>query len=282
MSIDPGKGSAFAVETPVSMPKLHTITIVVGCRGAGKSTAVVNLIEQFRVFDYVICVSPTMKSNADLMTRLPVEHVFEDLDDPCLVDSVKAIVEKEAEELTLYRAKMKRWRALFEAKRSPVFDDDSLLEFFDGYGFPKPRHRWNGRAPVIGCLVDDGLGSALFSRPRKIINLAILHRHVGQLEAGGSVGLSLFFLVQSYRTQVGGLPKTIRNNATLLLLFRTKNCKELEDIAEEIACEVDRDTFMKVYEHAMQQPHDFLMVDLFCKPNHPSVFRRNLDEFVLP
>lgn len=177
-----------------------------------------------------------MKSNRHLMTRLPVEHVFEDLEDPCLIDKVKAIVDAEAADLDRYREQMQRWKALFETKRlrNPVFDDDSLLEFFDGNGFQKPKHRWNGRAPVIGCIVDDALGSSLFSRPRSVISLSILHKHVGQLAEGQSIGLSLYFLVQSYKTQVGGLPKTIRGNATLLLLFRTKSCKELDDIAEEL------------------------------------------------
>ena len=43
---------------------------------------------------------------------------------------------------------------------------------------------------------------------------------VSCLAEGGAVGLSMFFLVQSYKTIVGGLPRTIRGNATLLLLFK--------------------------------------------------------------
>ena len=282
LEVKPGQGSAFAVETPSAMPKAHMNALIVGCRGSGKTTACVNLLEKLKVFDFVICLSPTMASNADLMARLPVEHVYQDLDDPCIVDKVKAIVEAEAADLDRFREQMKRWRALFETRRNPVFDDDALLEFFDGNGFQKPKHRWGGRPPVIAVIVDDGLGSALFSKPRKITNLAILHRHVGQLSEGGAIGVSLFFLVQSYKTQVGGLPKTIRGNATLLILFRTKSCRELDDIAEELACEIEKDKFLAVFEHAIKEPHDFLMVDLFCKPWHPSVFRRNFDQFILP
>ena len=89
-------------------------------------------------------------------------------------------------------------------------------------------------------------------------------------------------MVQSYKTQVGGLPKTIRGNATLLILFRTKSCRELDDIAEELACEIEKDKFLAVFEHAIQEPHDFLMVDLFPKQNHPSIFRRCFDQFILP
>ena len=282
LAVKAGKGSAFSVETPSLMPKLHTLALVVGCRGSGKTTAVVNMIEQFRVFDFVICVSPTMASNADLMKRLPVEHVFEDLEDACLVEKIKAIVETEAADLDRFREQMKRWNELFHTRRNPVFDDDALLEFFDGNGFQKPKHRWGGRPPVIACVIDDALGSSLYSKPRKIINAAILHRHIGQLAEGGAVGLSMFFLVQSYKTQVGGLPRTIRGNATLLLLFKTKSCKELDEIAEELSCEVERETFMRVYEKSLQEKHDFLLVDLFAKPHHPSVFRRNIDQFVVP
>jgi predicted O-methyltransferase YrrM len=49
-----------------------------------------------------------------------------------------------------------------------------------------------------------------------------------------------------------------------------------------VAGEVDKDTFMKVYEEAIQKPFDFLFIDLHKKDNHPSMFRQNFDRFILP
>ena len=67
-----------------------------------------------------------------------------------------------------------------------------------------------------------------------------------------------------------------------MLLFKTKSGKELQEIAEEVSGEIDERTFSQVYGQAMQEPHDFLMIDLHKKENHPSMFRRNFDEFIIP
>jgi len=40
-------------------------------------------------------------------------------------------------------------------------------------------------------------------------------------------------LVQSYKSQAGGISKWIRNQATTIVLFKTKNDKELQEIQEE-------------------------------------------------
>ena len=92
----------------------------------------------------------------------------------------------------------------------------------------------------------------------------------------------MIFCAQSYKSAQGGLSKTLRNNLTLLILFSTKSSKELAEIAEEASGEVDETTFYKVYAQAIQQPHDFLMIDLYPKPSHPSGFRRNFSEFLVP
>ena len=134
---------------------------------------------------------------------------------------------------------------------------------------------------MIGVIFDDIQGSQLLSKPRKINQLVIFHRHLGQLAAGGSIGVSLYFLVQSYKSNVGGLSRTIRNQTTSMILFRTKNQKELQEISEEMSGEIAPATFLKVYERATREPHDFLLVDLHFKQNHPSPFRRNLNEFIL-
>jgi hypothetical protein len=47
----------------------------------------------------------------------------------------------------------------------------------------------------------------------------------------GAVGCSMLFNVQSFKTNVGGLPKALRNNLTLMILFKTtsaRNCRTLQ------------------------------------------------------
>ncbi len=281
--IVPPKVSSGAIDTPANMPRAHLVNVTVGKRNSGKTTAVINMIEKMG-FDYSIVVSPTMKSNKDLMQRLKVEHTFEDTDDCSIVDSIKKIVEDEAKDLERYREELKRYHKMMKAMKSGgVLRDDDLMMFFGNGDFMKPEHRWNGEKPRIAVLFDDCLGSQLYSKPRKLNALSTYSRHVGQLSEGGSVGVSLFFLIQSFKCQVGGLNKCIRNQCTNLILFKTKDANELKDLAESVAGEVDEDTFKKVYDLAIGDGsgHPFLFIDLHKKDTHPSMFRKCFDEFIV-
>ena len=63
-------GSAFKIETPPMMPKMHLLAAVVAPRGYGKGVITTNLIEQLKVVDRLILVSPSAASNKALNDRL--------------------------------------------------------------------------------------------------------------------------------------------------------------------------------------------------------------------
>ena len=88
--------------------------------------------------------------------------------------------------------------------------------------------------------------------------------------------------MQSYKSAQGGIPKALRGNLTLLLLGKTKSEKELLEIAEEFGSEIGVPQFLELYKQATDEPHSFLMIDLFPKNEHPSQFRSNLSEFIIP
>ena len=283
MQIKPPKNTSGDYETPQNCPGMHQVLVCVGKRTSGKSTAVVNLIEQMG-YDYTIVVSPTMKSNKELMERLNVEHVFEDPDDLSVIDQIKAIVQQEADDLEKYREDLRRYNKLMKKMQEGAFlPDDELLIFFQDGDFKKPEHRWNGRKPKIACVFDDCLGSMLYSKPRKLNALSTYSRHVGQMKTGGSIGISLYFLCQTFKAQSGGLNKVIRNQCTSMIIFKTKDNTELDDIADSCAGEISKDTFLKVYDEAIGdgENHPFLFVDLHRKNQHPSMFRRRFNEFLL-
>ena len=152
---------------------------------------------------------------------------------------------------------------------------------YHGGAFQPPKHKWNGRRPCCCLIIDDAQGSQLYSKPRKINQFTIYHRHIGQLQEGGALGVSIFFLCQNYMSQAGGITRAIRGNVTSMVLFVNKNQKMLRKIAEEIAGEVSPETFFEVYNQAMVDKHDFLFIDLHRKANHPSPFRRNFDTFLI-
>lgn len=279
-------GSAFSYDTPEHMPKLHQACLICGPRGSGKTTACVNLVEKLP-FDRIFVISPSMKSNKDLMSRLKIndEDVYDNPDDVSCLTKIKESVEKERDDLEKYEADMKKYKDLMKAikSESPLFrlNEDDLSQFYVNGEFRPPQHKYNGRKPCMCLILDDAQGSMLYSKPRAINQMTIYHRHLAQLEKGGALGISLFFLVQSYKTQSGGITRAIRGNVTSMILFRNKNVKMLQEIADEIAGEIEPSKFFQVYEKAMKDKHDFLFIDLHKKDSHPSAFRRNLDTFLV-
>ena len=287
LDIVPPKQTSGEYETDPNMFKMHQVCIIVGKRQSGKTTALVSLLEQMK-YDRIIFVSPTMKSNKEILSRLKIDEgdVFEDCDDPGVIDKIKKIVDEEAKDLERYRDEMRRYNKLMKAINSdhmPI-DEEDMIAFFSDRDFMKPTHKYNGEKPRIAVVFDDCLGSGLYSRPRKLNALSTYSRHLGQLSEGGSIGVSLFFLIQSFKAQTGGLNKVIRNQCTSLMLFKTKDKGELIDVSESVAGEIDQETFMDVYNEAIQdgENHQFLSIDLHRKNNHPSMFRRRYNEFLIP
>jgi len=282
LQIIPPKETSGAYETAPDMPKMHCVTVFVGKRAAGKSVAAINLIEKMN-YDYTIAVSPTMDSNKEIMSRLNIEHTFDDPDDLTCIDKIKEIVNEEARDLERYKHEMKEYNKLMrDIKEGQRVGDELMLKFFDN-DFVKPKHRWGGKKPRICVIFDDMLGSLIYSRPRKINALSTYSRHLGQLEEGGSIGVSLFFLIQSFKCQTGGLNRVIRNQCTQLIVFKTKDNKELDDIADSCGGEISKEQFIQVYDYAIETggDHPFLFIDLHKKPNHPSMFRVNFDKFII-
>ena len=140
----------------------------------------------------------------------------------------------------------------------------------------------NGKPPLLACFIDDAQGSKLLSTNKKMMSLALRHRHLGQFKTGGAVGLSIFVSTQTFKSN-GGLSKAVRNNCTSLILFRTKDMSELKQISEAFSGEIEIEKFMDLYKEATTADHDFLFVDLHHKKNFQSSgFRKNFDNYLIP
>jgi hypothetical protein len=279
------KGQAFAYTTPPSMPKGHMVSIAVGKRGAGKSVAITNLVKMLN-YDRILCISPTFKSNSLLMKELNIDEndVFEDADDPNVVQKIIDIVEEERDDLQAYLDQKKEYQRLLKMLDDNYgnIPDEMLLMFYNDGHFTPPQHRYGGRNPFIGLIIDDCQSSKLFTNKR-IQNLTIKHRHIGAFDSDRpSIGVSLFFLVQNYKSKSGGIDRAIRNNATNCLLFKNKDEKEIDFIASEMAGEVSKEDFLKAYNYAMEDGnHPFLFVDLHKKEHHDSMFRSRFNKFLV-
>jgi len=282
------KGDTYVPETPEMCPGARQVSIWAGRRNSGKSTGCASLLEKMG-YDRLFLCSPTALSNQGMVARLKIdpEDVY-DPNEPGVLRMIIDEVERERDDYERYVEEMKRWKQFVrQLKRDdPVFSipDEVLLTFFKDGEFKKPYHKYGGRKPFIGVLFDDCLGSRLFTKDIRLLNATvILHRHVAAFNnEPGAIGLDMFFLTQSWKSNVGTLPPVIRNQCTTLAVFKTKSDKELQAIQEECGGEISRETFYRIYDYCTAGEHDFMFIDMFRKKSHPSMFRRCLDEFVIP
>lgn len=278
------KGSAFTIDTDPNLPKLHMNFLAIGKRGSGKGVATTSLMKMLP-FDRIFVISPTFESNKALMKDLNIDEddVYSDPDDEtCVVDIINKI-DLERDEYENYHAQMALYKKFKKLLMNPFtkIPDEMLLAFYNESGnFEPPIHKWNGRKPVLGLFVDDCQSTKIF-RSRRFQNAVTRHRHLGQFKEGGALGCSLFINIQNYKASGQACMRAIRNNATHLAIFKSKDEKELDDISQEVGGEVDKDTFMKVYDYATAEPHSFLFIDLHKKENHPSMFRKKYDEYII-
>ena len=286
-------GSAFAIETAPHLPSLHQCILATGRRGIGKSVALTSLLTMYKetgTLDRLLVISPSFNSNIKLMSKLDVkaEDVFDNPDEPGLISKIINIVEGERDEFLRWKhLKANYDRIMKEMKAGFVPDDDYLMSFYDlssnTFRMPEPKYECykQGRPPVLALFLDDCMCSKLMT-DRNLAKMVIKHRHLGQLPTGGAVGLTLAFAIQSYKA-TSGLPKCIRNQATSICVFRTKDESELKQIQEGFGGEVDEATFYELYHKATGgNIHDFLFIDIGkLKPNQPSMFRRCFDEYLI-
>ena len=290
MQIKVPPGNAFACETPPNSPRMHFLCACVGKRGSGKMVASINLLQQMPV-DRLFYVSPSADSNSGALSKLSKmlqkEDMYSDVNNIALLTDIICKIERERDDYEDYHRKLKKWESAHHKIQSdlPLFriQDDELLTFSEG----KPKHKWAGRVPCIVIYFDDIIGSQLLlgKGSQEVGRLCLFHRHLGGFtdpKMPGAVGCSMLFNVQSWKTSIGGLPKALRNNLTLMLLFKTTSTKELADIAESVEGEISTEKFLAVCNSAWKNPHDFLLIDLHPKPNHPSMFRRNFETFLIP
>ena len=193
--------SPFTYSTPDNLPKAHQNALIVAPRGQGKTTFLVNLIERMP-YDRLMIVSPSIKSNKALLSRLKLDEndIYEDPDDISVIDQIKEEIEKERDDLEKYWEDKKKYKELMKMLNDEMFQipDDLLISFYKNGNFEPPVHKYGGRMPCIGVIFDDCLGSMLFTKGiRKLNSMVIYHRHLGQLQKGGALGCSLYFLVQS-------------------------------------------------------------------------------------
>jgi hypothetical protein len=281
-------GGADPVDTPDDFFKLPFVMLSVAKRMSGKTCSMsqfLHLLNKMGRLDRVILVSPTYENNKHYFKGLPLDEEHDVLE-PTIdsADKIMRIVEEEARAYSEFHEQMKLWREIQRlignkgkntkgGLHAPGLVEDVMAHV------EKPTHKYGGRKPVVVAFFDDCQNTAAFAGKSNLCYMTIKHRHIGKTSEG-SIGVSLMYACQNYTCISGGIPKTIRGNTTILCVFKNKNMKELDVIAEECSGEVDVDTFMAVHAVATEGDYNFLTIDLNRKASHPSMFRRCWNEWI--
>jgi hypothetical protein len=105
----------------------------------------------------------------------------------------------------------------------------------------------------ILLVVDDYADNPSFTRQSHLLWMLYVR--------GRHYGISSISSVQRYRV----LSPIIRTNATALIVFRLRNVKEYEALAEENSALVSKDRFREMYEEATSEPYSFLFINSVAK-----------------
>lgn len=278
------KKHAFAVETPESEIRLHTLMVFAGFRSSGKTLACMNKLRDFQqqnLADRIFLVSPSIASNKPILSLVKIDEsdIYHDPVKESLLDIIEKI-EDEGKEWNEYLEKKKKHEKLLRFMKR---EDKGLVElnaFWEMLGgtddiLETPKSKY-GHCPRLHIVLDDAQNTPLFSTSWKspFLNMCLKHRHLGS-----GLGASLYILCQNYTCQ-GGLPRAIRENTTHLILFAQKDTKTVSKIEEETGSKIKTDEFFKAYEYATKKDHGFLLIDFF--PKEPKyTYRSGFNELII-
>jgi hypothetical protein len=133
--------------------------------------------------------------------------------------------------------------------------------------------------PHAVIFIDDMSHSDIYSTAHNnpLVNLSLRHRHLG----GAGYGVTIYFLVQTFKT---GVPLALRFNCQQFHIFGGSDLSVLDSMYEEFAGLCDKETFYRLYFHAVgdhMPSHDFLTIDKNAT-DYSRRFRKNFDIILNP
>ena len=262
----------------------YWVAAYVGGRGSGKTFGCARMLYQYQTHGLIdpdtgkpccqriVLISPSFDSNpvwtglkhldpADIHETYSEETLQAVLDD---IKAEKADTDAYIAKLELFR-KMKRVK--HEDDLTPEMAD--LLEETDGDVRNVRKPKYAARC-VVFLILDDLVGSGCYSNQSRnlLTNVTLKNRHLG---------INVAFLVQNMKA----VPKSLRNNISLWMLFQFANRKAvLDDLYVEVSRLVTEQQFTALYAHATADDHGFLTVDLGSGVPKAQRFRAGFDKFI--
>ncbi len=285
---DPERGVSNEYNTPLDAFRQPCLWYISAVRNSGKSYLASKFLAQAKkdkTFDKIYMITPSFASNRSYFGKYINEE--EDVYDPTKdsINQVISRVEQDRDEWEEYLEKMKRYKEFkIELKKRSLkqFSDEELLYYYEEGHMEKPTYKY--KEPVKSLLIlDDVIGSPAILQSSGLNRIASLNRHIAPLKeeynGRSACGLAVIILSQSYRMQ-NGPARLLRENLSLLTLFKNKQQKQLDVIKEELGSVIDVELFDKAYEYSTAEKYNNLTIDFAAKC--PSkVFRKNLNEAIV-
>lgn len=273
-------------DTPENQIKVPHLALIVAMKNGGKTVSTSSKLTDLKrdgFNDRTFVISPTIDNNFQLYEKYAnIEDCYTQPNNDTIDDILLKIEEeadtyfKQKKQIELYDKLMKLLEKDQELDYSKI-DPDFIMECYEcellpNLPFDKPTFRYgHNRKPKMIILVDDCQSTPLMlqSTKNKFINLCLRHRHIYRL------GCSIFILAQTMNS-VASIPKSIRNNCSLLCIFKQRDKSRIKALVDEVGCEIPEEDFMKLYDYATEKPFGFLCIEFL----NPIVFRCCWDEVI--
>ena len=264
-------------------PQNFFLALFVGARGSGKTyllTKLLKTLEEKKIYENgkvvpqrIILISTTAHSDSNRVFKslrnLDWDNdVIDSYSDTVLFDKMEELKKdtQDAKDYKLYKDVWKQFKVIYDVDKLSQ-EEMLLLNYYDFVPFkqvPKPKYP---DGFITHYIIDDMLGTNIFKNGRSVFtNLAIRNRHI--------TPSNIIIATQA----INQIPKTIRLNANLIVLFKFANKKNvIDDVFPTVSAYVTEDQLMELYEYATAEPHSALVID---GTNGVIKFKKNFDKLL--
>ena len=263
-------------------PRNYFVSLFVGARGSGKTYLLTKLLKTFEekkcfkddkeVPQRIVLISPTAHSDSNVIFK-SLKNLDWDVDvlteysDEILKQKIQE-VKKDLDESKEYQQYEKCYNKFKKVSIDKLTDDECELlykyDFEEFKNIPEPKYP-NGF--LLHWVIDDMIGSNIFKNGKSAFtNLVTRNRHV----IPGNIIIATQAIMQ--------IPKTIRLNSNLIVLFKFANKKQvIDDIHPVVSAYVTEDQLMQLYEYATSEAHNALVID---GTSSKIIFKKNFDKIL--
>ena len=255
------------LDYPVSinehLSKPFFVMLAAGGRGSGKTYAIATLLRLYERYPFVCPVvnrkcdqriflfSPTYQANPILhdLRYLDKDDIHSGYTDDTL-KNMMSIMEASSNATKKYQRAWKAWQKYI--KRMPLDAKEQMILEDCGWEEPDRPKPYN---TVFHMVCDDMVSSSMYRNGRSPFTQFLLrNRHLR---------CCVYIATQAIK----GIPRPIRLNSSVMVLFKFANSTTTLDLYEEVSNKVTEEQFLELYDYATSKDHGYLVVDFTVPKN---------------